>query len=72
LKIETVLTRLCDAGLIVNTAKPLLCSHEIKYFGYIMTREGIKSQPKNVQAILALNLLNNVKELRNFLRMVQY
>ena len=70
-KMETVLTRLCDAGLKVNAAKSLFCAHEIEYLGYILTREGIKCQPKKVQAILTLNLPNNVKELRHFLRMVQ-
>jgi hypothetical protein len=38
----------------------------------MLTREGVKPQPKKVQAILALNLPNNVKELRHFLGMVQY
>ncbi len=38
----------------------------------ILTREGIKPQSKKVQAILALNLPNNVKKLRHFLGMVQY
>ncbi len=71
-KMETVLTRLCDAGLKVNAAKSLFCAHEIEYFGYILTREGIKLQSKKVQAILALNPPNNVKELRHFLGMVQY
>ncbi len=71
-KIETVLTRLQDAGLKVNVAKSLFCAHEIEYLGYILTREGIKPQPKKVQAILMLNPPNNVKELRHFLRMVQY
>jgi hypothetical protein len=50
----------------------LFCAHEIEYLGYILTRDGIKPQPKKVWAILALNLPNNVKELRHFLRMVQY
>jgi hypothetical protein len=71
-KMETVLTRLCDAGLKVNATKSLFCAHEIEYLGYILTREGIKPQPKKVQAILELNLPNNVKELRHFLGMVQY
>ena len=71
-KMETVLTRLCDAGLKVNAAKSLFCAHEIEYLGYILTREGIKSQPKKVQAILALNPPNKFKELRHFLEMVQY
>jgi hypothetical protein len=71
-KMETVLTKLCDAGLKVNAAKSSFCAHEIEYLGYILTREGIKPQPKKVQAILALNLPNIIKELRHFLGMVQY
>jgi hypothetical protein len=68
----TVLTRLCDAGLKVNVDKTLFCAHEIEYLGYILTREGIKPLPKKVQAILAQNPPNNIKELRHFLGMVQY
>ncbi len=61
-KMETVPTRLSDAGLKVNVAKSLFCSHEIEYLGYISTREGIKPQSKKVQAALALNPPKNVKE----------
>jgi hypothetical protein len=71
-KMETVLTRLHDAGLKVNVAKSLFCAHEIEYLGYILTREGIKPQSKKLQVILVLNLPNNVKEVRHFLGMVQY
>jgi hypothetical protein len=71
-KMETVITKLRDTGLKVNAAKSSFCAHEIEYLGYIVTREGIKPQPKKVQAILVLNPPNNVKELRHFLRMVQY
>ncbi len=66
-RMETVLTRLRDAGLKVNAAKSSFCAQEIEYLGYILTREGDKPQPKKVQAILALNLPNIVKELRHFL-----
>jgi hypothetical protein len=69
---ETVHTRLRDAGLKFNAAKSLFCAHEIEYLGYILTREGIKSQSKMVQAILVLNPPNKVKELRHFLGMLQY
>ncbi len=71
-KMETVLTRLHDAGLKVDSAKLLFCAHEIEYLGYILTREGIRPQIKRVQAILMLNPPNRVKELRHFLGMVQY
>ncbi len=71
-KMETALTRLRDAGLKVNAAKSSIFAHEIEYLGYILTREGIKPQPKKVQAILVLNPSNNVKEFRHLLGMVQY
>jgi len=71
-KLGEVLRRLHEAGLKVNTAKSFFCTHEIEYLGYILTRGGIKPQPKKVQAILVLNPPNNVKELRHFLGMVQY
>ncbi len=45
-KMETVLTRLRDAGLKVNAANSLFCAHEIEYLGYILTRGGIKPQQK--------------------------
>jgi hypothetical protein len=51
--------------------KSLFYTHEIEYLGYILTRDGIKPQPKKAQATLMLNLPYNVKELGNFLGMVQ-
>ncbi len=45
-KMETVLTRLRDAGLKVSATKSLFCAHEIEYLGYTLTREGIKPQSK--------------------------
>jgi hypothetical protein len=71
-KLREVLRRLRNAGLKVNAVKSSFCTHEIEYLGYILTREGIKPQPKKVQAILTLNPPNNVKKLRHFLGMVQY
>jgi hypothetical protein len=71
-KLKQVFIQLCDAGLKINAAKSVFCVQETEYLGYILTNGGIKPQPKKVQAILALNLPNNVKELRQFLGMVQY
>jgi len=71
-KLGEVLRRLREVGLKVNAAKSFFCTHEIEYLGYILTRGGIKPQPKKVQAILALSPPNNIKELRHFLGMVQY
>ena len=71
-KLRQVFIRLRCTGLKVNTAKCSFCATETEYLGYVLTREGIKPQPKKVEAILALTLPDNVKQLRRFLDMVQY
>ncbi len=71
-KLSQVFIRLRDAGLKINATKSDFCAQETEYLGYILTSVGIKPQPNKVQAILALNPPNNVKELRRFLGMVQY
>ncbi len=71
-KHEAVFIQLRNAGLKVNAAKSFFCAQETKYFEYILTRGGIKPQPRKVQAILVLNLPKSVKELQHFLGMVQY
>jgi hypothetical protein len=71
-KFEEVLRCLYNAGLKINAEKLTFCTIEIEYLGYILTREGIKPQSNNVQAILAIQLPTNVKVLRHFLGMVQY
>ena len=71
-KLKKVLIRLRDAGLTVNARKSSFCAVETEYLGYVLSRDGIKPQPKKVQAILALAPPQNVKQLRTFLGMVQY
>jgi hypothetical protein len=71
-KLKQIFIQLRDAGLKINATKSVFCAQETEYLGYILTRGGIEPQPKMVQAILTLNLPNNVKELQRFLGMVQY
>ncbi len=71
-KLEEVLRQLCNAGLKVNATKLTFCPLEMKYLGYILTRDGIKPQSNKVQAILAIKPPIGVRELRHFLGMVQY
>ncbi len=71
-KLEEVLRQLRDAGLNVNAAKSTLCALEIEYPGYVLARDGIKPQSNEVQAILAIKPPTGVRQLRNFLGMVQY
>jgi hypothetical protein len=50
----------------------MFCTQETEYLGYVLTRTGIKSQPKKVQEILTLKPLTGDKDLHRFLGMAQY
>ncbi len=71
-EIEEKLKQLCDAGLKVNAEKLTFYALEIKYLGYVLTRDGIKPQSKKVQAILVIKLPTGVRQFQHFLGMVQY
>jgi hypothetical protein len=62
-KLKQIFIQLRNAGLKINATKSVFCAQETEHLGYILTRGGIKPQPKKVQAILALDLPNNAKEL---------
>ena len=53
-KLDLVLGKLMETELKVNIGKYTLSKTEIEYFGYIITRDGIKPQPKKVENILSL------------------
>ena len=60
---------------MVSNAKSIsvfFCQPEIEYLGYIITKEGVKPQPKKVQAILDMQRPTNKMEVRHFLGMVQF
>jgi hypothetical protein len=59
-KLIQVLIRLSSTRLKVNAAKCSFCATETEYLGYVLTREGLKPQPKKVQAILTTTPPQNV------------
>ncbi len=71
-KLKEVLRQLRDVSLKVNADKSTFCALEIKYLGYVLTKDGIKPQSNKVQAILVIQPPKGVKQLRHFLGMVQY
>ena len=71
-KLNTVLARLETAGFRANVRKCFFADDELEYLGYILTKEGVKPQPKKVEATLWLQAPKNTKQLRHFLGMVNY
>ena len=64
--------KLREAGLKVNIKKCNFGVTEVKYLGYIITREGIKPDPKKIQAIVDLARPTTVTDMKGFLGMVQF
>ena len=59
------------SGMWVNVAKSKFTATECEYLGYVITREGIKPQTKEVAAIIMLEPPQSVTQLRGFLGIVQ-
>ena len=49
--VEKVLVRLQKANLRVNASKSSFSKTEIKYLGYVVTRNGIEPQPRKIETI---------------------
>ena len=71
-KIEHVLRRLEKAGFVVNLRKSFFMQQELDYLGYLLTPNGIRPQPKKVEAITRILPPKNKKQLRRFLGMINY
>ncbi len=71
-KLHQVLQRLEDVGFRANIRKCFFARDSLEYLGYTVTREGIKTQPKKIEAILNIAPPTTRKQLRRFLGMVNY
>ena len=65
--IDKVLQRLQDNNMMVNPLKSEWGIQETNGLGYLLTPEGIKPDPRKVEAIVAMKAPKNVKQLRSLL-----
>ena len=71
-KLDIVLERLKSRGLQVNGLKSFWVVKEVEYLGFILTPEGLKPQPKKVEAIRKLAPPTTRRQLRHFIGMVNF
>ncbi|UYV73012.1 K02A2.6-like [Cordylochernes scorpioides] len=71
-RLETVLTRLSKPGLTLNKDKCKFAVTTIKFFGHQIDPNGIQVDPKRKRAILEFPKPRSVKELKQFLGMVNF
>jgi RNase H-like domain found in reverse transcriptase/Reverse transcriptase (RNA-dependent DNA polymerase)/Integrase zinc binding domain/Integrase core domain/Chromo (CHRromatin Organisation MOdifier) domain/Aspartyl protease len=65
--VRMVLERLRDAGLQCDISKCKFHASEVTYLGLIVSRDGIKMDPKKVEAITGWKSPENVHDVRSFL-----
>lgn len=61
--------RLSRAGLTINIAKSEFCIEQIKYLGYVLDKEGLRTDDSKVQCIRDFPIPTTVKEVKRFLGM---
>ena len=71
-RLERVLERTQERNLKLNKDKSQIRLKEISYVGHILSQDGIKPDPRKVQAIMKLEIPENKEELQRFLGMTTY
>ena len=70
--LEEMFTRTQKAGIKVNTRKSYFGAQKCDYLGYHVTRDGVMTIPKKVEAIQGLTVPKTRKQLRQFIGMINF
>ncbi|XP_052748504.1 uncharacterized protein K02A2.6-like [Galleria mellonella] len=71
-RVEQVLIRLRDAGLILQKSKCYFLQEKVEYLGFIIDRERIHKNPDKIRAIIDVKVPMNTKQLKSFLGIVNF
>ena len=70
--LRIVIERLVAVGLKLKPAKCHFVRAELEYLGHVITREGLKTNPRLVEAVREFPTPKNVHEVRRFLGLASY
>lgn len=70
--LRATLKRLADCGLTLHKEKCLFYQDNIDFFGYIFTRDGLRVDPRKVEAIRKDSTPQSLTAVRSFLGMATY
>jgi RNase H-like domain found in reverse transcriptase/Reverse transcriptase (RNA-dependent DNA polymerase)/Integrase zinc binding domain/Integrase core domain len=70
--LEQLLQRLREANLKLNREKMELCKDTVKFYGHVLTNNGIKPDSSKVTAIVGMPAPTDVLAVQRFLGMVTY
>ncbi|XP_058811066.1 uncharacterized protein K02A2.6-like [Topomyia yanbarensis] len=70
--LEKLLERLESKNVKLNKSKMKLCQTTVKFYGHLLTDEGLKADESKIQAIRNFPVPTNRKEIHRFIGMVNY
>ena len=71
-RLRRVLEKCKASGLKLNTSKCQLRKQEVKFFGHVLSNEGLKADPDKISAVTSLESPTNKDQLRTILGMSSY
>lgn len=71
-KLRDVFVRFRKYGLKLKLKKCNFAMNSLHFLGHLVTAEGLKPDPKKVEAVAKMELPKNVKELQRFIGMASY
>ena len=71
-RLEGVFERFVEFGVKLKPAKCDFLKQEVAYLGHRISKEGVSTDPKKIEAVQSWPIPRNVKELRSFLGLAQY
>lgn len=71
-RLNAVFKKISKAGLRINPDKCQLLKKEVKFLGHIINENGIKTDPKKIEAIQTFERPKCIKNLRSFLGICNY
>lgn len=70
--LEAVFSKLHSNGLKLKGSKCVFLVDEVRYLGYVIGKDGIKTDPSKIEAIVNIHRPMDVKQLRSFLGIVNF
>lgn len=70
--LNRVYERLRDAGLTINLTKSEFCKAELKYLGYMVDSQGLRTDPVKIDCIKNFPVPKNAKQIRAFIGLCGY
>ena len=71
-RLRAVFEKLKQAGLKLKPSKCKLFRQELVYLGHVVSKDGIQTDPKKVEAICKWPLPTNVMKVRSFIEFTNY